>query len=678
MHQGNARSALIRTLDDGDQHKRAAAAAALKGKCEDEDVRRALLECLEDHEHVEDCAATSLLDATNSESFRRSLVKDLADESWAIQCGASKILSATIEYEDVRRVFVDALTSEDGDARHLSLVGLSYYDLEEIGEAISATVEHDDFRLALMKLLSDEDSWIRMSAVAALGNGNQRQDIRDGLIQALRDPDSSVRSAAAWALYGADEHEPVRAALVEAFDDEDRGVRIGVACALRSSIVHEKVRDAYIRALSDNDESVHSQITRALSNAKDCEAIRKALIEAFRNRTVDATVLPNANEHAEVRKLLIEALSDQDSSVRFDSARALKVATGHDDVRTALIVALDDENKRVRWGIVKTLATVLDDEDSRHALINLLSDTSEDVREAAVVALSDCGHEDAKKAIVENSGGRFAQSETGKLLGPLATFVIGFWVLLFLGPVIFSLFSKSDETNADAAKEEKRLARIESATDMLQASWDQINVRALAPKSPREIVANLNQLGSQTNPLEDRIEADRWYLFCEDIKQNGAQFVAQIQKLIEKREWNTHLAEPLEIKNGTVVANCDGTISKQQNELLGNRFPSQIANAKYLMILEYSSKEIAEYRVKGLKFNGKVHESSANHDSIGIDAYEWIAELMFVEVDSGTQYGYKKFVAQDPEELEWNPMAKGSGERASEKIKEMVSEYLKQ
>ena len=167
-------------------------------------------------------------------------------------------------------------------------------------------------------------------------------------------------------------------------------------------------------------------------------------------------------------------------------------------------------------------------------------------------------------------------------------------------------------------------------------------------------------------------------MFGDDLSANGERFLEKVKSIVELETLKTNLPDPTAIKDGTILIVDDKTLAKEENKVLGKKFPRSVVDAKDLILLKYSNNKIAEYKMAGFGHQGEMQQSPLSDSPMGIAAYQWNAELLFFDIESGKQYGYKTFTAQDPEEMEMNLLSveRYSKKRASQKIKELVNGYF--
>ncbi len=253
-------------------------------------------------------------------------------------------------------VLITALKDQDADVR-----GSAAYALGEIGKEAVPT---------LIAALEDQEVFARSSAAYALGKiGKEAKEAVPALIKALEDQDANVRSSAVRALGeivpGAKE---AVLPLIGTLEDQDANVR-----------------SSAVRALGKIGPGAKEAVPALIAALKDHELNYSNRLTSFPSYTVEAL----GKIGKESTLALIEALKDQDSSIRQYAVSALgEIGPGAKEAVPALIEALKDQDSFVRRFAAGALGRIGPEaKEAVPALIEALKDQDSRIRRSAVSAL---------------------------------------------------------------------------------------------------------------------------------------------------------------------------------------------------------------------------------------------------------------------------------------------------
>ena len=240
-------------------------------------------------------------------------------------------------------------------------------------DALGSIGSEKAIELLINALSTDTDSYVRLSAADALGSIGSEKAI-EPLINALfTDTDSYVRRSAAYALGSIGSEKAIESLINALSTDTDSDVRLSVADAL-GRIGSEKAIELLINALStDTDSDVRRSVAEALGRIGSEKAI----------------------------ELLINALStDTDSDVQEIAAEALG-STGGEKAIEPLINALSTaKDSDVRWSVTEALGRI-GGEKAIEPLINALSTAKDNyVQGRAAITLGRIGSEKAIEPLI--------------------------------------------------------------------------------------------------------------------------------------------------------------------------------------------------------------------------------------------------------------------------------------
>ncbi len=178
-----------------------------------------------------------------------------------------------------------------------------------------------------------------------------------------------------------------------------REIPLKVKIELLGITLSDKAIPALLEALKDEDSSVRWSAAYALENIGN-EAAVTALLEAWKDedssvRWSAAYALENIGNEAAVTALL-EAWKDEDYFVRWSAADALE-NIGNEAAVTALLEAWKDEDYSVRWSAADALENI-GNEAAVTALLEAWKDEDYSVRWSAADALGNIGNEAAVTA----------------------------------------------------------------------------------------------------------------------------------------------------------------------------------------------------------------------------------------------------------------------------------------
>jgi HEAT repeat protein len=271
---------------------------------------------------------------------------------------------------------------------------------------------------ALLKTLEDKSPSVRQSVASALGQMACKNDnLIDALLLARQDADLHVRKAAVPALIqiGSDQQH-VQDALRKDFTGSSLRVRRELALAFAQLRQVDPVfMPTLLCALHADDPSVQGNVTLALGkvggNTREKINVCHALIEAFHHAsasTLRSDILLALGKISDndiiwgfVRAVLIKALDEPDSSVKYNAALSL-ARQGHylPEVVSVLLLSLLDAEAPSRQEIITLLnRTAHDRPEVTDALLHALADADQSVREAAANALALTAEDEDRVAI---------------------------------------------------------------------------------------------------------------------------------------------------------------------------------------------------------------------------------------------------------------------------------------
>jgi len=209
--------------------------------------------------------------------------------------------------------------------------------------------------------------WRVAHALGRIGPGARKSV--PALIVALRGKDRGGRWAAAWALgrIRGDAKATVPA-LSEALKDENWSVRMSAGNALREFGPGAKAAvPPLTEALRDNNKDVRRAAAYALAEiGPDAKTAVAALAEACKDKGTRVSAHYALFRIASDQKAipaLIEALSDEDMEVRWNSARALgRIGPAAEAAVPALIEASKDKHRDVRYAAADALERIRGEE----------------------------------------------------------------------------------------------------------------------------------------------------------------------------------------------------------------------------------------------------------------------------------------------------------------------------
>lgn len=226
----------------------------------------------------------------------------------------------------------------------------------------------------LVSTLTNSDRRIRWGAVHLLGEMGGDQAILP-LISAFEDEDSDVRNNAVAALTKIG--PPAMEALIAACREENSASRERTAytwIAYTLGQIGKNVPQLLLTALEDQDSNVRYWIARALGYTFQEEAIGP----------------------------LRTALQDEDVAVRLSAASAL-VLLGNAEMRELVHAGLKDADVGVRFAAIENLLAIPDAQ-ATEPLITVLEDENRDLRYLAVMALGRMGDSRALPALERLAG----------------------------------------------------------------------------------------------------------------------------------------------------------------------------------------------------------------------------------------------------------------------------------
>ncbi|GJJ71772.1 hypothetical protein EMPS_04129 [Entomortierella parvispora] len=246
---------------------------------------------------------------------------------------------------------------------------------------------------SLTSLLNDDNEFVGSSAAVSLGKQSTLSEpALHALITSLRLRHWRVRSSAAWAL-GEQSALPESAVpfLVAVLKDDNGSVRSAAARALsKQTISHASAIRPFVGALRDDDLNVLNFVEKEF--IKRPAVIVAALKDEDKSlRFSAALALRNQSELPEsVIHSLLAALKDEYHGVRMSAAEALgRQSKLPESAIEPLIAALGDENKYVRSPVAMALIKLpVLPESAIPSVTAALKDEDKDARESVASVLS--------------------------------------------------------------------------------------------------------------------------------------------------------------------------------------------------------------------------------------------------------------------------------------------------
>ncbi|HFE64868.1 MAG TPA: alpha/beta fold hydrolase, partial [Caldithrix sp.] len=253
--------------------------------------------------------------------------------------------------------------------------------------------------MPLINAINDSDQSVRSAAIYSLGNIKDKRAV-EPLIVAINDSSQSVRERAIEALGKLGDKrafEPIIAVI----DDENEYVRDEAVMAL-GKFKDQRLIEALVSRLKDDGviEDVGLHAAEALA------AIGEPAVRPLMNALNDSAALARENaciglgilKDPRAIDILIHALQDEDSGVRYEASRAL-AKIGEPAVEP-LIAALKSENENARMGAAKALGAIKNPR-AVNPLTDLLKDNKRRVKREAMRALGKLQSAEAVKPLAE-------------------------------------------------------------------------------------------------------------------------------------------------------------------------------------------------------------------------------------------------------------------------------------
>lgn len=272
---------------------------------------------------------------------------------------------------------------------------------------------------SLLQLLQDGIQNVRAAAVAALGKLGEPAVVP--LLQALQGGNLWVREAVVAALeeIGEPAVAPQILALIKDFQSKSSFVR-GITVEKLGGIQDPQAIVLLVQALQDENSSVRSKAAEALnklgwSPRSDIEKVHYLLATSKLDEIVK---LGESAIRPLIQMLQVKSKEFQQSVVRV-------LAKIGDPAVVPLLQALQDETNMIRWGAIKALGEI-GDLRAVTALIQTLSDEDTEVRRTAVDALGQLGDARAVTPLLQRLKDverevREVREEAIKALGKIGT-----------------------------------------------------------------------------------------------------------------------------------------------------------------------------------------------------------------------------------------------------------------
>jgi len=363
---------LLRALESDDEQVRIRAAETL-GLLRDPATAAALVRLADDAREDVRRAAVKALGELEAEGVADLLRRSLGDPSSRVRQQAALSLGKQQDPEATDDL-IPLLADPDPRMRFVALRALGLI-------RSPAPVPH------LIPFLSDERKELRFAAVESLG-AIRAPEAAQPLVAVLSDPDRNLRRAAAESLGSIADPRAVPPLLV-ALEDDHWSVRCAAATAL-GRIGNSKAVPALLRRLSDEDITVRRVVASALGDIGDPRAVRRlaelledpgiqsTAIEALRRMGAAALSelehcfsvaepgsrralvgLAGKLEDGRARRLLQQALLDDDAGVRAEAALALGDGGFVDSVRALMDLRGSDPAPAVRRAAARALAKLV-------------------------------------------------------------------------------------------------------------------------------------------------------------------------------------------------------------------------------------------------------------------------------------------------------------------------------
>lgn len=312
--------ALLRLLGDKDSKVRDAAAMALRSVASQSDMLVELLRIAQDqrkHDDERSAAAYALGGAIDNDDVRAALI-DLVGGGWGpASLGAVQALAQAARYPDVRSVLMGIVWNA-----WILKAELRY----TAGSGLRSVAHLNEVRTDLLRMVKDYDEDKnngKRAAAAALALEPEvvDDDVRTALLNLLASGGKErsaagfhITRSAAWALRPAAADMEVRTALLSLLTSKDRIVRAEAVEALGLAANFDEVRIRLLGLIRDSDLNVAFAATRALRSAAS---------------------------HPDVRQILLELLRCDNAVLCLGAAIALQAIATDSEVRDALLMLLD-------------------------------------------------------------------------------------------------------------------------------------------------------------------------------------------------------------------------------------------------------------------------------------------------------------------------------------------------
>ena len=279
----------------------------------------------------------------------------------------------------------------------------------------------------LLKTLQDPSVEVRTATAGVLGNFHDPVVV-DPLIQAaLKDPDWHVRAAAALALASWPTEKPdVITTLVAILKTDTFAlVRDRAADSLIPVVNDEKAMTALVQAIGDNERSVRFHAARAIIDGKASNALSPlSEMRHHPNPEVRETVINIFGQIGGVDQIpaIVEATSDSESQVQMAAINALHRLKERGGTR-ALLARLEDKDPHIRAAAARALGE-MGDKIAVSKLLPLLRDDNGYVRSATAEALGKLGDRTAIMPLIQILTGQKVADEatSGLIIGTKSGF----------------------------------------------------------------------------------------------------------------------------------------------------------------------------------------------------------------------------------------------------------------
>jgi len=275
-----AKSALIRLLDDPNKNVRQAALRGLSEMHADDTVE-VICHLLSDPDLTVQTVAIETLISLNAPNTVKYLIEVLQDESEYVRRAAVEVLNEIGDQNAIKDL-LNALRDADWWVKVRSADALGNIGGPKVFEAILA-------------LIKDEDEFLRRTAVEILNTSRDAKAL-DRLVEALNDEDWWVRERAADALAAIGDKRAV-GPLIDMLDKVSDGQQVVIRAL--SALGDNRAIDPLIKLLDNKDANVRKEVLHALKELTDRD--HASLVH-------DAITQCAVSSDSEENKIVIEAV----------------------------------------------------------------------------------------------------------------------------------------------------------------------------------------------------------------------------------------------------------------------------------------------------------------------------------------------------------------------------------